>query len=109
MIPLLRDNLPGSDDPCGPASVNGGNEPVPMSAAFAVLFTRLQDAIRIRAKLSSIEYYDLITEIWKYAEEVFKRHNGNYVKHTRDSIYLYFVKDCHPLSISSTQFHLPWI
>src|SRR3990172_3431895 len=65
----------------------------PSLVSFCVLVADLQDSSRICAELPPKEYFDLIRDIWKCMNEIFKKYYGTYGKHVGDGMIYYFLKD----------------
>jgi len=66
---------------------------MPTLASFCVLVADLQNSVRICAELPSREYFELINQIWKSMERIFKKYYGTYGKHTGDGMVYYFLQD----------------
>jgi len=66
---------------------------MPSLVSFCVLVADLQDSSRICAELPPEEYFDLIRDIWKCMNQIFKKYYGTYGKHVGDGMVYYFLKD----------------
>jgi len=66
---------------------------MPTLVSFCVLVADLQNSVRICAELPSREYFELINQIWKNMERIFKKYYGTYGKHTGDGMVYYFLQD----------------
>jgi len=68
-------------------------EGMPTPTSFCVLIANLQDASRICAELPPEEYFTLLSDLWKCAEEIFHGYAGSFGKYTGESITYYFLKE----------------
>lgn len=66
---------------------------VPSLISFCVLVADLQDSSRICAELPPEEYFELIRDIWKCMDDIFKKYYGTYGKHAGDGMVFYFLKE----------------
>ena len=63
---------------------------MPVLCDMVVSATTLQDSAKIRSELPPDEYFELITQIWSLADEMFRAHYGTRGKDAGDGLVGYF-------------------
>ena len=63
----------------------------PHITLMSVLVADLQGSVAICAELPANEYFELINDIWRQADPIFRKYHGSYGKHAGDGMLYYFL------------------
>lgn len=63
----------------------------PHITLMSVLVADLQGSVAICAELPADEYFELINDIWRQADPIFRKYHGSYGKHAGDGMLYYFL------------------
>lgn len=62
----------------------------PVLTPVCVLVADLQESMRLCAELPPEEYFELINQVWRTLEPIFRKHHGTQGKHAGDGVVAYF-------------------
>jgi class 3 adenylate cyclase len=79
---------PTPPDAPGPSR---GPRGAPAITPVAILFSTLQDAPALWVKLSALEYFELVNEVWAELDRIFRRHAGLPGRHPDEGLVCYFL------------------
>ena len=65
--------------------------PAPVLTEVCILFTGLQDSVRLWSELPAQEYFELIDQIWLTVDPIFRRHSGAHGRHPGEGMVCYFL------------------
>jgi class 3 adenylate cyclase len=83
---------PAMSPAAAPVAVAGrGPRGAPAITPVAILFSTLQDAPALWVKLSALEYFELVNEVWAELDRIFRRHAGLLGRHPDEGLVCYFL------------------
>jgi class 3 adenylate cyclase/DNA-binding transcriptional MerR regulator len=76
--------------PAAPA-LPAGARAAPAITPVAILFSTLEDAPTLWVRLSALEYFELVNEVWAELDRIFRDHGGLLGRHPDEGLVSYFL------------------
>ena len=74
-----------------PQPVLSGVRAAPAITPVAILFSTLEDAPALWVRLSALEYFELVNEVWSELDRIFREHGGVLGRHPDEGLVSYFL------------------